>query len=315
MKNTTFKFLPNGTPVTAFKNKVKRLSKEQKLGLSATQNKLSKQMFNKPYNKLSDEIETHSPILSENILYVPLIIDRKHIDGEEGSFCYYVAINNSTIALSLDLQIDISDYITSDWVNDVKLSDFEILKNHNGWLIKLPNNHILFIHTGDEGLCVDFAYDHEDEYEALESSYIFWNEMISLYELAHLMDKPLCEYRAAEAFNHTDEMESTLLMTVGSIDLKFYGSFTVSFSEDGEDLVYTPRNAFDMARRKGVEKEFSLWLQGKHYDMFNSWKKESSVYFGLENNEDGSPVGEVFDYLPRTIAQKMLIISEYFLES
>ncbi len=323
MNNNTFPFLPNGTPVKSFKNDAKRLSKNSNKSLSLIQNEISQNLFNKSFNKMADEIEMCTPVVSNNKLFLPITINRKNIDDNEGTFTYFVAISNTEVALSQEIKFNFSDFIKIDWIKNIKTENLELLQNTNnvtakkepnGWMIRIDENHVLCIRTSDEGLVADFAYDHADEYESLESSYLFWNELASFDDLIFFNNESTDAYNAAKAFSHTHESDETSLMTVGGVDLCVYGTFTITIKEDGMNLPYKPEAAFDIAAHKGLEKEFALWLNGKHYDLFDTWKKESNVFFGFKENESGEPLGEVFDFLPKTMIERTLLIAETFLD-
>lgn len=311
MKNETKKFLylPNGKPVSTLKNEAKKLKKSGVHGsLSLAQNALSKELFNKSFNKLSEDIEIASPFIDHGVLYLPFEVSLDKY-GYEGSFYYFMAVNDKTAALGVDFKINMEEYTENDFINSLSLSDIEKVNGmFEGWSINIPNNDLMLeVKNTDEGICADL-YNSNGE-DCLDTTYIAFEEMYdSLMNHEPLNDKELSDYRAASLFGHTDDSMSVMII-IGGVHFNLFSSWVLE--KDGE--FYTPDKMLSelLANEDNIE-EFYNWLEGQDNDKYSDFIVYSNPYFGLET-ENGGMLGEVFDTLPRKLTDRCKQAAEVFI--
>lgn len=238
--NKKFTFLPNGQPVQSLKNKAKKSFRQgETKSLTDAQNKISKTLFNKAFNKMSDDIEMHTPVIIRSELYAPIIMNLKHFDiDQDKAFVYYVKITNSLVAASLDMHLDIQNYVSDGWIDRLEYKDIESKEFGSGWCIRLSDEFQLFVYATDDGIVVDL-FDQEGE--CAESTYLFYDELIIFYmDYDFINDNGKRDKDIAKDVQHSDEMDRTLLATIGSINLYIYGEKETVFLGMESEEDYTP---------------------------------------------------------------------------
>lgn len=316
-----FTFLPNGKPVSSLKNEAKKLHKSGDVkGLTAAQNHISKALFNKSFNKLSNELEERSPVVMEKALYLPIVCKTDSFssldDGQE--FCYYIAIDENQAAGGHGFSVNLHEFIDPEFISNLSLKHFEkiddTITNTNGWKLTLDKEHYLIVKTTDEGIVLDVYFDNGTDVDSVDSAWLFWDEMVNVstfdYNAIQTMSKTedVTDYKASYLLEHDNIDASSLIYTIGDIECKLYSTWIV-IDQDGQNL--SPKEAVTEAKHEGLEKELWLWLEGKDHPHFEDWISESSPYFGYCTVE-GDPCGEVFDVTPKTLSEQCFDAAAFF---
>ena len=316
MTNKNFTFLPNGTPVLSLKNQAKKLVKSKQCkSQSFALNQLSKELFNKPFNKIKNGLEQKSPFIDNNVLYVPLVfnLNRWSADGE---FIYYVAITNDKIIAGYDFEIQFGQFLLNFDINTLSLKSFEKIDCvNNGWFISLSENIHASIKVTDEGFeCSLFEcslFEHEQDcFESLCSTYLFDNEILELTsDYNAIKDRSLSINEACFKLDLTDNTDHSDFLTIGSVHFNIYASLKILIDNEEysiyqiKDLLKDHNQSFN---------DFICFVNGSYIEYFekNNWEIIQNPYFCLES-ESGDLIGEVFDTLPKTLNEKSL----FFIQS
>lgn len=306
MQIKNFTFLPNGTPVATLKNQAKKLVKSKKCkSQSIALNQLSKELFNKPFNKVKNGLEEKSPFIDNNVLYVPLVFNMNRWE-ESGEFVYYVAITNKKIIAGYEYEVPFEHFLPDFDVNTLSLKSFEkFSETNNGWLISLTDNLHISVKTTDEGFECSLFESYNDSFESLGSTYLFDDEILELSTDYHeIKDLAISDNEACFKLNLMNDMDRSDFLTIGSVHFNLYSSLKILV--DNEE--------YDISQIKDLLKEhnqtfndFILFVNGNYVDYFetNDWQIIQNPYFGLES-ESGDTISEIFDEIPKTLTEKAL---------
>jgi hypothetical protein len=296
-----FEFLPNGKTLASFKKEAKAIHKSGKAkSHSAALNALSKDLFNIAFNKLKPEINQSSPMIIKNTLYVPLQVDLSHFD-EQGSFCYYVAISNDTLALARDMTLSLESLNVD--IHSLTLENFCKTGKNECWWINFGETQ-LEIKLTDEGVVCDVLTDNGDE--VIDSAYVFYTEILEMFIK---IDADISDYKAAYLFGHDSRASKTVICTIGGISACLYGTFLI----DTGGEILSPNEIVSMCKVDGLpEAKLFSWLQGKDYPEFAHYEVLTTPFLGLES-ENGEVIGNIFDFMPRCLSQSALMIAEHFI--
>lgn len=323
---TNFTFLPNGKPVSSLKNEAKKLHKSGEVkGLSNAQNKISKALFNKSFNKLSKDVEELSPMLNtindESILYIPIRITKEDVCNEVSEdFTYYFVMNNKMIAGSSEHNLDIEEYIPNDFLNNLKFKNFERLNfnceknsinNLRGWNIYIDENHFIQVNKSDECIFFEVFYQENDSLHSICSNYISYDEIIYVSsDYDHWKDQNISDYEMSCLLQHDSEMEKSHLYSIGGIDVILYGN-GACIENDGSQ--YSLSDFKSKMEQEGKGDLFVSWLHGRYIEEFSHLEISASPYFGFESDNELDFSDAIFSTLPKSLSEKAFDIAEFFL--
>lgn len=314
MNNTIkhFTFLPNLKPLATLDNEAKKLHKSGKIkGLSKARNHLTKELFNKPYNKLVNGLKKASPMLKNGILYIPVLIDsdrNEHLEKNE-SFYYYLVMNSDSAAAGFGLSFDFSDYVDNFNINNIKISD--IHKKENGWFIQLNDEYGIEVNCADECIFLELLFDDKESFESVESTYIQYSETFSPYdEYITIKDKDITDLEAAYYLESDDLDFEAKLYSIGGIECAFYGSWFIQTNDE----VLSPSQVISELKIENKVNEFWDWMIYNKNHVFKDYSivNETTPYFGY-STEEGDYIDDIFDTLPKTLTEKSFSLAEYFL--
>ena len=313
-----FLFLENGTTVEQAKHAAKRDFKSKKFNsLSEAQNALTRSYINKSFNKATNEAKQYSPfvikaadheLLNEDSLFLPIKITGKQADIEDlESFYYYVVVCKSGIHLSADEGFEF-DGLNID-VNEIKLNQIDMINDgiHSGWSVDF-DTHVLVVKSTDEGIVADL-WDQQLSESNGYTSYIFYSECLDYGHQSMLTNKAYTDYEASIILGHDNDSAFSTLLTVGGLDLNLNSCITVTTPDDG--YVYGGAHLLSLVDTEDERKAIMAWLHGQDFDQFDEWRAETSPYYCI-NFENGDPASEVFDLIPATLQDRILLIAACF---
>lgn len=335
IQNTNFTFLPNGKPVSSIKNEARKLHKSGEVkGLANAQNKISKALFNKSFNKLVKDVEEVSPVLTSDysflyqdklndaILRLPVRITKEDVNNAvDEDFTYYVAMNEMFVAGSIDNRIDISEYVNLDFFKNLKLENFERLNFHTeknisnnlrGWNIFIDENHFIQINKSDECLFIELIYFENGSVDTIVSTYVEYDEMVQTYSDYNIIkDEIVSDHQMAFKVGHDTIDQTTALYNIGGIYAYIYGTTTFE-TEDGVKGMYEMTSDMTVEERS---KELELFLEGHYIESLeNTVNVTSNPFYGYELENGDVLDCEAYSELPKTLSEKAFDVAEYFLK-
>lgn len=190
---TIFTFFSDGQTVNSIKNQAKKAHKANEYKTrSEALNAISRPITNLSFNDAVHKAEKTSPFLLNDTLYFPFFIKEKVL-------YVFIKDNKATVQTSEEFEDTLSfpfDHIKKVDVSKTKFKSLE--KANNGWIYYLEKNEEteeslhLEIYKTDDGLVVDLVCVQEEGENCLSpttllSTFAYWNELLTEYELDELL--------------------------------------------------------------------------------------------------------------------------------
>ncbi|MFS1429736.1 hypothetical protein LMH73_022100 [Vibrio splendidus] len=318
-----FLFLENGISLEQIKHEAKKRFKAKEFSsLTNAQSALTRPLVNLSFSKAVNKAKDFSPFiieannsefLSHDTLFLPIKIDVNRLSFNSSSIksdhiYYYITVCELGIYLGSEFKID------TDNVNiipkNIKLADINCISNEiqNGWSVSL-NDYTLEVKTTDDGIVADLWDNNAPEHELNDNTtYILYDELISFYQQDELANKEYTDYEAALQVGHDSDSDCSVILSCGGLELSLNSTVTIN-DENGTFLSgSTLINSFNTESER---KELMAWLHGSDVERLDQWIVESNPWFVI-NHEDGEPSSEIFDCIPASLQERILIIASCF---